>query len=307
MRAERSGGTYDRLRTFGRMAAQPTGSLSTERVRMLWRIGPLWTKHRTIDTSVLRADGRLIRSDRLARLEAALFLTRSASAVRLARLARLVDAQEARQLIERLNESYDRTRSAFRVERTAGGYQLLTRSALAGWLDRLHHRQDRMRLSQPALETLTIIAYLQPVTRADVEAVRGVQCTDLIRQLIDRGLIRVAGEDDSLGRPFLYATTRAFLDMFGLGRPEDLPDYDRLRRSVRPTDAPGHASGEPASDENTPDPDPDVSDSTSAASDGAVPDDVVPDREETDPAGRAQTGSADALSSSGSNDSEAAA
>ena len=78
-----------------------------------------------------------------------------------------------------------------------------------------------------------MIAYLQPVTRADVEAVRGVQCSDMIRQLIDRGLIRVSGEDDSLGRPFLYATTRAFLDMFGLGRLEDLPDYETLRRQPK--------------------------------------------------------------------------
>jgi segregation and condensation protein B len=201
-----------------------------ERAKIAFLRGPTFRWRHSIDTSSVLPNGSLLRSHRLARLEAALIITRSASAGRLARLARLVDAAEVHQLITLLNRSYERTRSAFRVEQTAAGYQLLTRPDLASWLDRLHQRQDRLKLSQPAQETLTIIAYQQPVTRADVEAVRGVQSTDLIRQLIDRSLIRVAGEDDSLGRPFLYATTKAFLDMFGLGRLEDLPDYESLRR-----------------------------------------------------------------------------
>ena len=79
-------------------------------------------------------------------------------------------------------------------------------------------------------ETLTIIAYQQPVTRADVEAIRGVQSAEMIRHLLDRELIRVAGTDDSLGRPFLYETTRQFLSLFALRRIEDLPDYNTLRR-----------------------------------------------------------------------------
>lgn len=209
-----------------------TAASGSERVRVTRLSEPGFSLRPAIDTSVMRADGVLVRSHRLARLEAALFITRSASAGRLAKLARLVDAAEVRQLIALLNDHYDHTHSAFRIEQTAAGYQLLTRPSLANWLHRLHQRQDRMKLSQPAQETLTIVAYLQPVTRADVESVRGVQSTDLIRQLIDRGLIRVAGEDDSLGRPFLYATTRAFLDMFGLGRLEDLPEYESLRRKV---------------------------------------------------------------------------
>ena len=203
--------------------------VASERARISLLCSPRFSLRKRIDTSEVRTDGSLLRSNRMARLEAALIVARTASAGRLARLARLVDAEEVHQLIAVLNDSYDRTRTAFRIERTAAGYQLLTRPTLAGWLDRLHERQDRMKLSHPALDTLTIIAYRQPITRADVEAVRGVQSTDLIRQLIDRGLVRVAGEDDSLGRPFLYATTRAFLDMFGLGRLDDLPDYENLR------------------------------------------------------------------------------
>ncbi len=184
---------------------------------------------------MLLEDGTLIRSARLARLEATLLIAGApVSARKLVQLARLVDAKEVQQLINRLNTGYDLSRSAFRIEQTATGFQMMTRPALADWLDRLHQRQSRMKLSQPAMETLTIIAYRQPVTRADVEAIRGVQSSDMIRQLIDRGLVRVGGEDNSLGRPFLYETTRAFLDMFGLGRVQDMPDFESLGRVPEP-------------------------------------------------------------------------
>jgi segregation and condensation protein B len=177
------------------------------------------------------ADGGLVRNERLARLEAALLVADSAvSAKKLAQIARLIDAAEVRQLVELLNAAYDRERSAFRIELTAGGLVMMTRAALAPWLDRLHHRNSQAKLSQPAMETLTIVAYQQPVTRADIESIRGVQSSEMIRQLIDRGLVRVGGEDDSLGRPFLYETTREFLTLFGLRHITELPDYESLRR-----------------------------------------------------------------------------
>ena len=176
-------------------------------------------------------DGGLIRSTRLSRLEAALLIADGAVPARkLAQSARLIDAKEVQQFVQVLNDSYDRTRSAFRIEQTAAGYILMTRAALSPWLDRLHNRQAEMKLSSPMMETLTIIAYQQPVTRADVEAIRGVQAAEMIRQLMDRGLVRIGGEDDSLGRPFLYTTTRQFLTLFGLHRLEDLPNSAALRR-----------------------------------------------------------------------------
>ena len=176
-------------------------------------------------------DGGLIRSTRIARLEAALLIAEGAVPARkLAQVARLIDAREVQQFVQVLNDSYDRTRSAFRIEQTAVGYILMTRAALSPWLDRLHNRQAEMKLSSPMMETLTIIAYQQPVTRADVEAIRGVQAAEMIRQLMDRSLVRIGGEDDSLGRPFLYLTTREFLSLFGLYRLEDLPNYATLRR-----------------------------------------------------------------------------
>ena len=202
-----------------------------QREKLRWLDRSFRKRRSALATLQILPDGGLIRSTRIARLEAALLIADGAVPDRkLAQVARLIDTQEVQQLVQVLNESYDRTRSAFRIEQTAAGYLLMTRATLATWLDRLHNRQAQMKLSSPMMETLTIIAYQQPVTRADVEAIRGVQAAEMIRQLMDRSLVRIGGEDDSLGRPFLYVTTRQFLTMFGLYRLEDLPNYATLRR-----------------------------------------------------------------------------
>lgn len=167
----------------------------------------------------------------MARLEAVLIVAEEAlSTRRLAQLASLADATEARTMINRLNEAYDRCATPFRIERVAVGYQMFTRPEFALWLGKLHQRQSDLKLSPPALETLTIVAYRQPLTRADIEAIRGVQCSEMLKQLMDRGLVRIAGEDDSLGHPFLYETTRKFLETFGVRDLEDLPQAEKLRR-----------------------------------------------------------------------------
>jgi segregation and condensation protein B len=183
-------------------------------------------------------DAEGARTRKTARVEAVLFVSDAAlSARRLAQLATLADSGEATRIIEQLNLAYDRDGSAFRIERAANGYLLLTRPVFARWLDRLHQRQSEMKLSPPALETLAVIAYRQPITRADVEAVRQVQCTEMLKQLMERGLVRIAGEDNSLGRPYLYETTRKFLEVYGLRSLDDLPMADRLRL-IHPKDEP---------------------------------------------------------------------
>jgi segregation and condensation protein B len=210
----------------------PVGDVpQPQREKLRWSDSSIRIRHSPLAQLQILPDGGLVRSTRIARMEAALLIAEGAIPARkLAQVARLIDAKEVQQLIHVLNESYDRTRSAFRIEQTAAGYTLMTRASISPWLDRLHNRQAEMKLSNPMMETLTIIAYQQPVTRADVEAIRGVQATDMIRQLMDRGLVRIGGEDDSLGRPFLYVTTKQFLTMFGLYRLEDLPNYSTLRR-----------------------------------------------------------------------------
>ncbi|MGC1276505.1 MAG: SMC-Scp complex subunit ScpB [Planctomycetaceae bacterium] len=142
---------------------------------------------------------------------------------RIAQHAMLPDAADAKRAIDWLNAAYDHDGTAFRIERIAAGYRLLTRPELSPWLDRLHRRTDHLRLSPPALETLTIVAYRQPCTRADVEAIRGVQSAEMLKYLMDRNLVRIAGEHDSLGRPYLYETTKRFLELFGLRTLADLP------------------------------------------------------------------------------------
>jgi len=172
------------------------------------------------------------------RLEAILFLAKQPLTSRkLAQLANLADGTEARTLVRSLNKLYDAANRAFRVEELAGGYQLLTRGKFADWVRRVVGGDDPTRLSTPAMETLAIIAYRQPVLRADVEAIRGVNCGEIIRQLMDRDLVQIKGRSEELGRPFLYATSPAFLRTFGFRSLEDLPRKDEFRRFEAETDA----------------------------------------------------------------------
>ncbi len=173
--------------------------------------------------------GELARDNRLATVEAALVAAdEPLSAKRLALAAGLTDAGEARRLVTRLRGLYDADGTAFQVEEVAGGYQLLTRAEYHPWLARLRRSAPEFRLSAAARETLAIIAYRQPITRADVETVRGVQCGDVLGQLMEKGLIRIAGRDESLGRPMLYGTTKKFLQLYGLKSLRELPAAEGL-------------------------------------------------------------------------------
>jgi segregation and condensation protein B len=161
---------------------------------------------------------------RMARLEAVLLLAREPLPTRkLSVYANLADGTEARTLLRRLNRRYDERGCAFRAEAVAGGYQILTRPELAPWLRRLDRAPEQVRLTPPAQETLAVIAYRQPVLRAEIEAIRGVASGEVLRQLLERDLVRIAGRSEDLGRPYLYATTRRFLQVFGLGSLDDLP------------------------------------------------------------------------------------
>lgn len=170
------------------------------------------------------ATGLYRRSDDLSRLEAALYLAREPlSARRLAKLARLADGTRARVLLKELKRLHVDSGSAFRVEQIAGGFQLLTRGPYGPWVRRLLETPAENRLSNAGMETLAIIAYRQPITRAEIEAIRGVGCEDMLRQLLDREFIAIGGRAEDLGRPNVYVTTRRFLQAFGLARLEDLP------------------------------------------------------------------------------------
>jgi segregation and condensation protein B len=179
--------------------------------------------------------GELVRDARLAMLEAALMgADEPATLRRLAAAAGLTDAGEGRRLIRRLQELYDRDGTAFQVVEVAGGVQLQTRPEYHPWLSRLRRGQADLKLSAAARETLTIIAYREPITRADLEGIRGVKSDEVLRQLMEKGLVRLAGRHDSLGRPQLYRTTKKFLQLYGLNRIEDLPLARELLQRKKP-------------------------------------------------------------------------
>jgi segregation and condensation protein B len=171
------------------------------------------------------------RDPKLSWLEAVLLLAdEPLPARRLADLAGLETADQARAGIAQLQQLYDVDGSAFHIAEIAGGYQLLTRPEYHPWLTRLKRAGHELRLTPTVLETLAVVAYKQPVMRAEIESIRGVACSEVIRQLMEKGLVRVAGRHDSLGRPQLYGTTKKFLQAFGLNSLQDLPAVDALRR-----------------------------------------------------------------------------
>jgi segregation and condensation protein B len=182
--------------------------------------------------------GEGARDPRLALVEAVLFAAdEPLTPRRLAQAAGLTDVAEARRLVRKLQSLYESDGSAFGVEELAGGYQLLTRPEYHSWLIRLRRTSNEVRLSAAARETLAIVAYRQPIMRADVETVRGVQCGEILRLLMEKGLVRIAGRHNSLGRPVLYGTTKRFLQVFGLRSLRDLPQVEQLRPPAKQTSA----------------------------------------------------------------------
>lgn len=140
------------------------------------------------------------------------------------------DAQrQVRDAIDRLNAGYESTRRGFRIEAVAGGRQIMTIAALAPLIVRLRGVKDQSKLTQAALETLAIIAYRQPILRADIESIRGVTCGEVLRSLMERRLVRITGRAEEVGRPMLYGTTQEFLRTFGIASVTDLPQQKELK------------------------------------------------------------------------------
>ena len=167
------------------------------------------------------------------------------SAQRLAEIVPGVRAAEVRDLVGELNAEYADQRRAFEVVEAAGGYQVRTLGEFAPYLQQTLATRP-LRLSQAALETLAVIAYRQPVTRAEIEHVRGVDVGAVLRSLLERRLVRIAGHREVPGRPMLYATTRRFLEVFGLPRLEDLPTLRDLQELAPPEGPSAAASAEAA-------------------------------------------------------------
>ncbi|HEX4795997.1 MAG TPA: SMC-Scp complex subunit ScpB [Humisphaera sp.] len=148
------------------------------------------------------------------------------TAGRLAEMLDLPSTKPIRQAIKNLNADYESSGRSFRIEQVAGGFQILTLPTFGDYLKKLHQKEGDAKLSKAALETLAIIAYKQPMLRADVEAIRGVACGETIRSLMEKHLVKIAGRAEEPGRPILYGTTKRFLELFGLNSIKELPQPD---------------------------------------------------------------------------------
>ena len=156
-------------------------------------------------------------------LEAVLFSVAQPITIRTLSEVFGVSVHEVREAVEELRLEYIDTNRSFRIEDIAGGVQLLTLSRYDPWIRSMRRKEREGKLSAAALETLAVIAYKQPINKADLESIRGVNCSPTLKTLLDRGLIQVAGREEGLGKPLLYGTTRRFLESFGISSIRELP------------------------------------------------------------------------------------
>lgn len=154
-----------------------------------------------------------------------------------------LDEEKLREALGELALDCQNLGKVYQLRETAAGWQLVSHPNFFPWLRQLFPESRPARLSAPALETLAIIAYRQPITRADIEAVRGVAVDGVMQTLLDRGLVRIAGRADLPGRPLLYETTQFFLEHFGIRSLDELPNANELRKVQLPTASP---AGEPS-------------------------------------------------------------
>lgn len=160
-------------------------------------------------------------------IEALLFASDAPlEATRLREVLELDGDAEVLRLVGELRARYDAADSALSIVEVGGGYRMVTRAEVAPWLVRLAKTRTKARLSRPGLETLAIVAYRQPVSRPEVDAIRGVNSEGVLENLLERRLLRIAGRKDAPGRPYLYETTREFLIAFGLRDLGELPKVE---------------------------------------------------------------------------------
>lgn len=177
-------------------------------------------------------DDEVVDEDRLDRQVEAVLMSvdRPVKPGKIADAVGLNRSKHVKHAVDRLNAFYDEHARSFRIELVAGGYQILTRADYNDVLAALHRTRGDNKLSPAAMETLAIIAYKQPIIRAEVETIRGVSSGEVIRSLMDRHLVKIVGRAEEIGRPMLYGTTKHFLEIFGLAGLKDLPKSEELNK-----------------------------------------------------------------------------
>lgn len=186
------------------------------------------------------AEEVLLRQDYKQQIEALIFASDEALPVKTIRQAighdKLTDL-DIEQMIDELNQEYERAGRTFRIRHIAQGYRFLTEKQFHSTIQKLMQPKLQRRLSQAALETLAIIAYRQPISKAEIEAIRGANADYVIRMLLERNLIEVSGRGEGVGKPLLYGTTKEFLDYFNLGSLSDLPKPREIEELMREAEA----------------------------------------------------------------------
>lgn len=170
--------------------------------------------------------GELVETEDLKKIiETLLFITdRPVKPNRIADVVETADARRVREIIRELQDEYASQGRAVQIVELGGGFQMSTKPEYGRWVRRLYNEKMTTKLSNAALETLAIVAYKQPITRAEMEAIRGVDVAGPLERLLERALVRVVGKKDTVGRPMVYGTTDEFLRMFGLNKISELPD-----------------------------------------------------------------------------------
>jgi segregation and condensation protein B len=143
-----------------------------------------------------------------------------------------VTPKQIKDQVENLKREYREFGRSFKIDEVAGGYQISTKPKFASYLRKLYKADYVERLSKPSLETLAIVAYKQPVTRLDIESIRGVNVDRVLKNLLEKGLIKIKGRKEVIGRPYIYITTKLFLKYFGLRSIEDLPDIEDFKKTA---------------------------------------------------------------------------
>ena len=148
-----------------------------------------------------------------------------------------LDLQTIKNIIEELKEDYDQRNSGIKIVEVAGGYQMVTSPYYSNFVKKFYKIKHSEKLTMPSLETLSIIAYKQPVTKIEIESIRGVNVDGVIKKLLEKSLIRIIGRKEVVGRPFVYGTTRNFLEYFGLNNIDELPDLEELAQALSEREA----------------------------------------------------------------------
>lgn len=148
-----------------------------------------------------------------------------------------VGAEKIKAIVEELNREYSAQQRSFTIKEVAGGYIHSTKPEFAPWLGKLYQKTRSEKLSRPALESLAIVAYRQPITRVEIEDIRGVNVDGVIRKLLEKSLIKICGRKELPGRPFCYGTTNEFLELFGLKSLENLPKLEEFGELMKAGDA----------------------------------------------------------------------